>query len=621
MRILDFVFRSSRWMFHYGTKPLTKNEKEGLSIAVRQMLRHPGQLSLMLVTGLVAAVFEGGTIGLLGLAVKVLTDESVQIVQNLPSFLNDQLALYLLNISQGGLFLLLIGLAVSAQILKGLLGYVSTVAQTGLSYRLMKDGQDGATNHVMNMSYRQVSQYPSGQLGSLIDQSGVLSDIVTEVGKASRAILMTVSYVSVMILISPLLTAAAIVVFGLLWVALSRIVKILKQLSTRAVEGEIDTWRWSIEYLNVPRLLRLFGTTDIAKGVIQDARHKRIAAEKKSAVINAAILPAFEIITVFGAGVFLICGYLFSGESAIKVVPGLFVFVLVFFRLKPQVKLLNDLRIQMAKLLPKLGKVGEFLRTDDKEFEKIGGVQFRKLTSSIQVRGVSYRYDGADVNAVSSLDFDLARGETIALVGESGSGKSTIVNLLVDLHQPSVGEILIDGNNLNTIDSITWREKIGIVDQEVYLLNTSIKDNISFGRQQISDLDIETAARTALAHDFIKSFEDGYHTVVGDRGYRLSGGEQQRIALARALVGNPDILILDEATSSLDTISEKYIQRAIEGMHDSRTILVIAHRLSTVTKADKILVLDAGKIVESGTKDELLTEDGIFSKLWATQYR
>ena len=207
---------------------------------------------------------------------------------------------------------MLIGLAVSAQILKGLLGYVSTVAQVALSYRLLKVGQDGATNHVMNLSYRQVSQYPSGQLGSLIDQSVGISDIVTEVGKASRAILMTVSYVSVMILISPLLTAAAIVVFGLLWVALSRIVKILKQLSTRAVEGEIDTWRWSIEYLNVPRLLRLFGTTDIAKGVIQDARHKRIAAEKKSAVINAAILPAFEIITVFGAGVFLICGYLFA---------------------------------------------------------------------------------------------------------------------------------------------------------------------------------------------------------------------------------------------------------------------------------------------------------------------
>ena len=219
----------------------------------------------------------------------------------------------------------------------------------------------------MKMSYRQVTKYPSGQLGALIDQSGSISDIVTEVGKASRAILMTLSYVGVMLLMSPLLTIAAIVIFGMLWIAMSGIVKVLKQLSTSAVESEIDTWRWSIEYLNVPRLLRLFGATEKAKDVIREFRHKRIAAEKQSAVINAAILPVFEIITVFGAGVFLICGYLFSGQSAIKVVPGLFVFVLVFFRLKPQVKMLRDLRIQMAKLLPRLGKVGGFLRIDNKE--------------------------------------------------------------------------------------------------------------------------------------------------------------------------------------------------------------------------------------------------------------
>ncbi|SVD71555.1 uncharacterized protein METZ01_LOCUS424409, partial [marine metagenome] len=268
--------------------------------------------------------------------------------------------------------------AVGAQILKGLMSYVSMIAQVGLSYELVSDGQNMATGHVMNMSYREVTKYPSGQLGSLIDQSGTISQIVTEVGKASRAILMTLSYVGVMLLMSPLLTIAALVIFGILWIALSGIVKVLKQLSVRAIESEIDTWRWSIEYLNAPRLLRLFGTTEVAKDVIHEFRRKRIAAEKHGTVINAAILPVFEIITVFGAGVFLICGYLFSGEGAIKVVPGLFVFVLVFFRLKPQVKMLSDLRLEMAKLLPRLSKVGGFLRIDDKNFEKIGGIQFKR---------------------------------------------------------------------------------------------------------------------------------------------------------------------------------------------------------------------------------------------------
>ncbi|MDP6771215.1 MAG: ABC transporter transmembrane domain-containing protein, partial [Anaerolineales bacterium] len=313
MRILDYLLKLSRWMFHYGTKPLTKNEKEGLSLGVRLMLRRPGRLSLMLSTGLIAAVFEGGTLGLLGLSVNVLTDDTAMLMQELPDFLDNKLGLYLQNISRGGLFLLLIGFAVGAQILKGLMSYVSMIAQVGLSYQLVSDGQNMATGHVMNMSYSEVTRYPSGQLGSLIDQSGTISQIVTEVGKASRAILMTLSYVGVMLLMSPLLTIAALVIFGILWVALSGIVKVLKQLSVRAIESEIDTWRWSIEYLNAPRLLRLFGTTEVAKDVIHEFRRKRIAAEKHGTVINAAILPVFEIITVFGAGVFLICGYLFSG--------------------------------------------------------------------------------------------------------------------------------------------------------------------------------------------------------------------------------------------------------------------------------------------------------------------
>ncbi len=323
MRFLEFFIRLSRWMFHFGTKPLPKNEKEGLRIAIRHMMRHPGRLFVMLVTGLVAAVFEGGTLGLLGLAVKILTDDTVMVIQEIPEFLDNRLGLYLQNVSRGGLFLLLIGFAVAAQILKSFMSYISMVSQVGLSYQLVKDGQDEATQHVMNMSYRQVTKYPSGQLGSLIDQSGVISQIVTEVGKASRASLMTLSYVVVMLIMSPLLTVAALVVFGLLWIALSGIVKVLKQLSAKSIQSEIDTWRWSIEYLNVPRLLRVFCTTALATKKIQVSRHKRIAAEKKSSVIHASILPVFEIITVFGAGVFLICGYLFSGESAITEFEGL----------------------------------------------------------------------------------------------------------------------------------------------------------------------------------------------------------------------------------------------------------------------------------------------------------
>jgi len=620
MRSPFYLIKLARWLFHYGTKPLTINEKEGLRLSVRGVLRYPGKLTLMLVTGLVAAVFEGGTLGLLGVSVNVLTDDKNTIMGGLPDYLHDDIATYLESISRGGLFLLCVGFAVLAQIVKGVMTYVSTVAQVWLGYQVFQDGQDYATNHVMAMSYRQVAKYPSGQLASLIDQSGVIADVVTELGKASRALLMTISYAGVMLIMSPILTLSALAVFLFLWIALTGIVKTLKRLSSTSISSEIDTWRWSVEYLNVPRLLRVFGTTNQAENVIKVARHKRVAADRQSSIINAAILPSFEVITVFGAGIFLVSGYLLSGDSAIDVVPGLFVFVLVFFRLKPQVKLLNDLRIAIAKLLPRLATVGEFLRRNDKEYGRIGGVSFKRLSSGIKFHGVSFCYDESDSNAVSNLDFCIPTGHTVAFVGSSGSGKSTVVNLLLDLYQPNLGQILVDGEDLNKIDSVTWRKRIGVVDQEVYLLNASIEENIRFGREDVNDEDIKHAAKSALADEFIQSMEFGYDTVVGDRGYKLSGGQQQRIALARALVGNPDILVLDEATSALDSISERYIQKAIESMHRSRTILLIAHRLSTVSKADQIFVLEEGNIVQSGTKDELLRKEGTFLTMWATQH-
>jgi ATP-binding cassette, subfamily B, bacterial MsbA len=613
------LIRTAKSLFHFGIRKLTLAEKVGIKKAAWYLLRRPWALTIMLLAGLVAAVFESGTLALLGLAVSVITAGSAVGLPVFPEFAESALSYLFGEVSKGGVFLLLTGLAVIAQVLKGVLTYLSTYAQIRLAYFIQQSIQEEATNHIMSMNYGQVTGYPAGELASLVDQAGRLSDVVGEFGKAFRAIVLSLGYVVVMLLMSVMLTLAGLLVFALLWVGLTGIVRLIKRLAEKEVDAQIDTWRWTIEYLNAPRLLRIFGATNTAGQTINQARLKQISAMLRSDVIQAAVLPVFEIVTVIGAGAFLIVGYMFAGETANELVPKLFVFVLVFFRMKPQIKMLNDLRIGISKILPRLAKVGDFLQTVDKTFSQVDGMEFSGFNEAIEFRNVSFGYPKAQSAAVKNLNFSIKKGEMVALVGASGAGKSTMINLLIGLYQPTEGMITVDGVNLAELQPDAWRSRLGVVDQEVYLFNTSIWENISFGRAELTRDQIKEAARAAHAHEFIENCEAGYETQIGDRGFRLSGGQQQRIALARALARNPDILLLDEATSALDSVSERQIQSAINDLQGSQTVVVIAHRLSTVAKADKILVFDNGEIVESGTPKDLLHGDTRFSVLWKMQ--
>ena len=220
---------------------------------------------------------------------------------------------------------------------------------------------------------------------------------------------------------------------------------------------------------------------------------------------------------------------------------------------------------------------------------------------------------------MNTISFVLPKGKTVALVGSSGSGKSTIADLVPRFYDPNQGQILIDNNDLKDITITSLRAKMGIVTQESILFNDSISNNISFGTEA-TEAEIMAAAKIANAHDFITEQPEGYQTTIGDRGTKLSGGQRQRLSIARAVLKNPPILILDEATSALDTESEKLVQEALTTLMKSRTTLVIAHRLSTIQHADEILVVNAGKIVERGTHDQLLEiEDGFYRKLSTLQ--
>jgi ATP-binding cassette subfamily B protein len=239
------------------------------------------------------------------------------------------------------------------------------------------------------------------------------------------------------------------------------------------------------------------------------------------------------------------------------------------------------------------------------------------VRGDVRFEGVGFTYPGADLPALDGVDLDVPAGTTVALVGETGSGKTTLASLVARLFDPSRGRVTIDGVDVRRFRLADLAEIVGVVSQETYLLHTSVRENLRYARPDATDAETEDAARAARIHDVIVALPDGYDTVVGSRGYRFSGGEKQRIAIARTLLRNPRILVLDEATSALDNETERAVQQAFETLAQGRTTITVAHRLSTVRDADQIAVLDRGRVVETGTHESLVAGEGRYAALAA----
>ena len=373
------------------------------------------------------------------------------------------------------------------------------------------------------------------------------------------------------------------------------------------------------ETVSSARVIKSFVREDYEIERFCNQNFANFRANMKNAQLMALLTPVIEFVAAIGVTAIIWYG----GHGVINgdlTAGSLVAFLVYAVNISNPVKRLTRVVGSIQKALAAAQRVFDVLDMKEEIAEIPGAKALPQIEGSVEFKDVSFAYDKGEP-VLNSVSFKAEPGEVIAIVGPSGAGKSTIANLLPRFYDTTSGSISIDGNNIAEVKVASLREQVGIVPQETVLFNGSLYDNILYGRLEATREEVEAAAKAANAHNFIMEFPNGYETMLGDRGLNLSGGQRQRIAIARAILKNPRVLVLDEATSALDTESERIVQEALDRLMVGRTSFVIAHRLSTIKNADKILVLQRGRIVEAGTHDQLMANNKLYSHLYNIQYR
>lgn len=417
-----------------------------------------------------------------------------------------------------------------------------------------------------------------------------------------------------LVLLSPVLSLFLLVLLPLTGFIIGRLSRSLKKQSTESQEKLGTLMSILDETLGGLRVIKAFNAEKILQSKFIGNNNALNHIRNKMNFRKDLASPMSEFMGVL----VLSCILWFGGKLVLDGQMGLkaesFITYIVFFtQIINPAKSLSGSFYSAQRGSAAIQRIEEVLQAPVTVTDNPGAKKLESFQHSIEFRNVSFMYE--DVTILKNINLKIEKGKTIALVGSSGAGKSTLADLVPRFHDVSSGELLIDGVNIKEYTLHSVRNQMGIVTQEPILFNDSIANNIALGMDHVNLPDIEQAARVANAYDFIKNKEDGFNTNIGDRGSKLSGGERQRVTIARAVLKNPPILILDEATSSLDTESERLVQDAINNMMQQRTSIVIAHRLSTIRNADEIIVLQKGEIAERGTHDELLAKGGIYRKL------
>ncbi len=512
--------------------------------------------------------------------------------------------------------------------LKNLFFYINNISLSYVQTKMIVDIRNNLFNHISKLPLSFFHKNKTGELTSISvnDVTNMRTAFTQSIQNLINQPLSLIVMLIMLFMINSKLSLIMLIAAPLSFTVITILVNSIKRKATRS----------SIQIAGLTTILQeMLGGIKIVKSFIAEKKEllkfkksnnrffKLIMKQERLRFLNAPINEMIGVI--LGAALLWIGGLAVleatSGpEQSLESEKFVRFIIFLFAMLQPARKLTSVASI-MQQGIASAERVFSILdvKLDNKEVDSL--IQIKDFQKTIEFKGVSFTYESGNNPAIQNLNFNITKGEYIALIGESGAGKSTTIDLLMRFYDPTKGTILLDGVDLKTISKKSLRTNIGIVPQDIILFNDTIKNNISYGFDNANIDDIKDAAKAANALDFINELPDGFDTIIGERGAKLSGGQKQRLSIARAIFKNPQILILDEATSSLDSESEQKVKNAIDNLVKDRTVIVIAHRLSTIINSDKILVFEKGQIIDSGKHDSLIEESEVYQKLYNLQFK